>query len=44
MGRATQVTKGVSHIQITLSDSEPVKKNKRAKAPKAEATTTAASE
>ena len=31
MGRATQVTKGVSHIQITLSDIEPVKKNKRAK-------------
>ena len=44
MGRATQVTKGVSHIQITLSDIEPVKKNKRAKAAKAEATTTAASE
>ena len=43
MGRATQVTKGVSHIQITVSDVEPVTKHKRAKA-KATATTTTASE
>ncbi len=31
MGRATQVVKGVSHIQITLSDVAPVKKSKRVK-------------
>ncbi len=39
MGRATQVVKGVSHIQITLSDVAPVKKSKRGKAAPAAAVT-----
>jgi len=43
MGRATQITKGVSHIQIVVSDQPPAKKEKRAKAaPKAAAATSAA--
>jgi large subunit ribosomal protein L22 len=39
MGRATQIVKGVSHIQIVLSDVAPVKKPRRAK-PEAEKKTT----
>jgi large subunit ribosomal protein L22 len=31
MGRATQIVKGVSHIQIVLTDTAPVKKTRRAK-------------
>ena len=43
MGRATQVVKGVSHSQITLSDVAPVKKAKRGAKPAAvEATATTA--
>ncbi len=42
MGRATQVTKGVSHIEITLTDSVPVvKKSYRRPKPDAETTTEA---
>lgn len=40
MGRATQVVKGVSHIQITISDVAPVKKTKRGKTAAAEASAT----
>jgi len=52
MGRATQITKGVCHIQIVLSDVAPVKKPGRVRRPakaegaskKSTATTTTASE
>lgn len=44
MGRATKVTKGVSHIEITLTDRPPPAKSKPARAPKAAATVTAEAE
>ena len=46
MGRATQITKGVSHIRLTLTDTAPPSKKKERKAPKADAatSTTTASE
>ncbi len=44
MGRATKVTKGVSHIQIVLTDTAPVKKTRRVSGKPAVPATEAASE
>ena len=46
MGRATQITKGVSHIAITLTDRPPPapKKTKKTAAGDAAGTTTATQE
>jgi len=42
MGRATQVVKGVSHIQIVLSDQAPTSKAKARRAPASKKTEPAA--